>query len=307
MAGGAGPWDAAGFISELMQAKSEHNWNETKRLLAKVSEHNYACREFWRTPRTVYVSHEDCRNLDIRRLLKRDEPRLSVSTMTTAEACQHFTRERQNHVCALNFANGQTAGGGYKNGATAQEEDLCRQFPTLYSSLYNATKEGLYPFGPCTAHSPSQPERYSDVLFTSGLTLARSGAEDGYRLLDKSEEVEVSMVAAAAPNIRFAKEISDTTLIYNTIESIFKTPFVWLPETNVLILGAWGCGAFGGNPREIAELFVRVLMSEDFGKLYKEIHFAFPKLAAGDNNYEEFVKVFSEFSLRVEDLDQQHI
>jgi len=84
------------------------------------------------------------------------------------------------------------------------------------------------------------------------------------------------MVAAAAPNIRFAKEISDKSLIYSTMETIFKAPFVWLPETNVLILGAWGCGAFGGDPREIAELFVKVLMTEDFGKLYKEIHFAIP-------------------------------
>lgn len=300
-----GPWDAKSFVAEIMEAKKEQNWNETKRLLAKVSEHNYACREFWRTPRTVYVSHKDCRRLDIRSFLKRDEPRLSISTMTTADACQYFARDRGNNVCALNFANGQTAGGGYKNGATAQEEDLCRQFPTLYSSLYNATKEDLYPFGPCTAKSPSQPERYSDVLFTAGLTLARSGMEDGYRMLEKSEEVTVSMVAAAAPNIRFANELSDKELIYNTVESIFKAPFVWLPETNVLILGAWGCGAFGGNPREIAELFVRVLMSENFGKLYKEIHFAIPQLAVTDNNYEEFVKVFNEFSLRFEDLDKQ--
>jgi uncharacterized protein (TIGR02452 family) len=302
----AGPWDAAGFTAEILQAKRDKNWNHAKQLLAKVAEHNYACRDLWRTPRTVYVAHEECRRLDIRRHLRWAEPRLSISTMTTAEACQHFARHRENKVCALNFANGQTVGGGYKNGATAQEEDLCRQFPTLYSTLYNAAKEGMYHFGPSTALSPSEPERYSDVLFTAGLTLARSGAEDGYRLLDRSEEVEVAMVAAAAPNIRFAKEISDKKLICNTMESIFTAPFVWLPETNVLILGAWGCGAFGGNPKEIAELFVRVLWSDrKLANLYKEIHFAIPKLSTTDDNHDEFLKVFREFQLPMHDFDQQ--
>jgi len=267
-----------------------------------VAEHNYHCKELITVPRTVAVSHKDCRRT---KLIPTRNAAISISTMTTAEACVHFARNRNNRVCALNFANGQTAGGGYKQGATAQEEDLCRQFPTLYSSLYNAAKQGLYPFGPCTTRSASQPAQYSDVLFTAGLALARGGVEDGYPLLQEDQQVEVSMVAAAAPNIRFAKEVNDPTLIYNTIETIFKAPFVWQEDTNVLILGAWGCGAFGGDPRQMAELFVRAIVSDNFGGLYKAIHFAIPRLSPTDNNYDEFLKVFQEFSLPIVDLDQQ--
>lgn len=224
--------------------------------------------------------------------------------MTTAEACQYFARDRRNVVCALNFANGQTPGGGYKSGATAQEEDLCRQCPNLYTTLYNAAKDGLYPFGPSTCKAASHPEKYSDVLVTAGVAIARGNMEEGYPLLLGKEAV-VSMVAAAAPNIRFANEVSDPRLIYNTVQSIFKAPRITDPQVNTLILGAWGCGAFGGNPKQIAELFVRALISDNLGHLYKEIHFAIPKLTTEDKNHEVFSQVFKEFRLQIADLDRE--
>lgn len=127
--------------------------------------------------------------------------------------------------------------------------------------------------------------------------------EEGYPLLAEAEEVTVSMVAAAAPNIRFARELSDKDLIYNTVQSIFVAPRLTQPEVNTLILGAWGCGAFGGDPNEIATLFVRALISDSFGELYQNIHFAIPKLAPTDNNYDVFFKVLRDFELSVTDLD----
>lgn len=299
------PWDASSFLTELVQAKGAQDREATKKLLAKVADHNYRCKELWTVPRTIPVTSEDCRKAKIKGYGK--APRLSISTMTTAEALQSFSKDRRNVLCALNFANGETPGGGYKNGATAQEEDLCRQCPTLYSTLYNAQKEGLYPFGPCTCRAASSPEKYSDVLYTSGIALARGGMEEGYPLLLEDKQVTVSMVAAAAPNIRFAKEIADPELIYQTVQSVFVAPRLIEPEVTTLILGAFGCGAFGNDPKQIAELFVRAFVSDSFSELYQEVHFAIPKLAPTDNNYEVFAQVFKEFKLEVVDLDRERV
>merc|ERR1711966_626784 len=98
--------------------------------------------------------------------------------------------------------------------------------------------------------------------------------------------------------IRFARELSEPELIYNTVRSIFAAPRLSQPEVNTLILGAWGCGAFGGDPKEISELFVRALMS-DLGGLYREVHFAIPKLSPTDNNHEVFSRVLREFELPI--------
>lgn len=293
-------WDATGFAAELVAAKSGEQWDVQKRLLAKVAEHNYSIHRQWRIPRTIPVSYEDCHRFKSK---GGRGPELSISSLTTAEACQRFASERGNVVCALNFANGETPGGGYKSGATAQEEDLCRQMPTLYSTLYNAQKEGLYPFGPATCSRADRPEKYADVLYTTGLTIAREGMEEGFAVLPPERQVEVSLVTAAAPNIRFKKEVNEPELLYRGIQSIFITPIMIQPEVTTLILGAWGCGAFGGDPLQIAELFVQAIVRDGLSQPYKEIHFAIPCLTTKDVNLEAFRSVFTKFDLPFIDLD----
>ncbi|CAE8720981.1 unnamed protein product [Polarella glacialis] len=228
-------------------------------------------------------------------------PVISFSKMNTIEALVRFGSEKGRQVCGLNFANGKDVGGGYKNGSTAQEEDLCRRIPSLYGSLYQADKDGLYPFGPPTCTAADKPEKYSDVLYTLGLTVARAGEEEGYRLLKKEEQVQVSLIAAAAPNIRFASEVNDPDLIYRTIQSIFIAPQLVEPGVSTLILGAWGCGAFGGDPLQIAELFVRALVQDNLGQTYREIHFAIPQTSPTDENYDAFRSVFRNSKIEVKD------
>ena len=63
------------------------------------------------------------------------ETRVQVANETTLMAARRLT-DAGERVLALNFANGIHPGGGFLNGARAQEEVLCR-----YSALY-ATLEG---------------------------------------------------------------------------------------------------------------------------------------------------------------------
>lgn len=217
--------------------------------------------------------------------------------MTTGDAIQHFAlQDRSAKLCALNFANGSTVGGGYKNGAQAQEEDLCRRIPCLYTTLLQAKRAGLYDFGPCTCRSLDQPAKYTEILFTPNLLLVRGSEREGFMLLPAERQATVHMVHAAAPNLKFATtpEINDEGLLLTTLKSVFIAPRMSMPEAQadrcVLILGAWGCGAFGGDPSQIADLFCRTLVQEKLGRLYREVHFAIP--AGDDNNGEVFRSTF---------------
>jgi uncharacterized protein (TIGR02452 family) len=285
-----GEWDPEEFLKKLYEARATGNQNLAKRVLVKVSESNYNLRNKWRVPKTVPVTYEKCRTTRVRG--KGKDPEVSFSNMYTCDAIVALAKASR-RLCALNFANGEHVGGGYKHGATAQEEDLCRRIPSLYTTLYNASKAGHYPFGPCTCKSAKQPGKYSDVLYTQDLVVARASEERGYALLPASGQVTVSLVTAAAPNVNFAKEIYDLDLMYNTIQSIFVAPLLEDPTVNTIIVGAWGCGAFGGQPEDVSSLFARAI--KDFGRLYDEIHFAIPE----GRNADIFRKTLQKSGIRI--------
>lgn len=219
-------------------AKSQRNMRR------EIAEANYALRKHWNIPKTVFLSYQDCEQAKVEKLSS--GTKVSFSGKSTADAMLYFARDPTNRICGLNFANGSRVGGGYKTGARAQEEDLCRRIPNLYTTLFNASKDGMYPFGPCTCTSPSDPAKYSDVLYTPDVVVARFGEDDMYQFLPTSQQAKVSILTAAAPNVNFASEVYDINLMYKTIKAIFIGPKYIDPHTTILVLGAWGCGAFGG-------------------------------------------------------------
>jgi len=305
-------WDAEGFKEQWAKARAGPDFrSQSRELLRKVSEHNYVIRDAFRPERTRLVPHRLCdeswRELVQRHCLGQD-PEVSFSYLTTADAVLRLRAPAESgghgsKVCILNFANGSQVGGGYKSGATAQEEDLCRRFPGLYTTLYRAAhaerpEDSSYPFGPSTLSSSSDPaeSKYSDVLWAPSVCMGRLGPECGFALLPEEAQVRVSVVSAAAPNLRFASppERSDEGLVYNTVKSIFIAPKLMDPGVTTLILGAWGCGAFGGNPAEISGLFARALTEdrERLARLYQHVHFAIPRAGADRRAEEDNASVF---------------
>eukprot|EP00928_Gymnodinium_smaydae_P059185 TRINITY_DN4242_c1_g2_i1.p1 TRINITY_DN4242_c1_g2~~TRINITY_DN4242_c1_g2_i1.p1 ORF type:complete len:415 (+),score=76.83 TRINITY_DN4242_c1_g2_i1:61-1305(+) len=253
-----------------------------KALFKEIAESNYQCRQRWVVPKTVYFANDRC-DAELPKLSRHPRVRVTFSEQTTCDAMLNLASSGRSGlmVCGLSFANGSTVGGGYKHGSVAQEEDLCRRIPNLYTSLNRAKNENLYPFGPGTCSDPKVPGKYSDVLYTPDLRIARSGEEFRFAFLPKERQATVSLVSAAAPNINFAKDVVDKALMYNTVRSILIAPRVFQPKVSVLVLGAWGCGAFGGDPVLISELFAQALAMEGLGTLYAEVHFAIPGRGEG--------------------------
>ena len=167
-------------------------------------------------------------------------------------------------TAVLNFANPDTAGGYYRVGARAQEEDLCRLLPQLYPSLIKSqTTHNFYPIVPGTA------------LVTQGLSIVRKPGT--YALC--SSLGTVSIVTAAMPRGTADRRPSGgwkgsewwhdvsfriRAVLYSCLQS---------GHTN-LVLGAFGCGAFGNPAGPVAAVFREQLSSDEFRGAFSRVVFA---------------------------------
>ena len=61
-----------------------------------------------------------------------------------------------------------------------------------------------------------------------------------------------------------------------------------------LVLGAWGCGAFGNKPEDVAEYFRQVLIDEGYGRYFETVCFAVLGNPEGKNYcaFEKMVKSY---------------
>ncbi|MGV9810606.1 TIGR02452 family protein [Streptomyces cellulosae] len=147
-------------------------------------------------------------------------------------------------VAVLNFASARNPGGGYLNGAQAQEEALCRA-SALYTCLLRAP--GFYehhrdPFyTDRVIHTPAVPVFRDDrgVLldapFTAGFLT--SPAPNAGVIRSKAPE-RVGEVPGAL--VRRAGRVLETAAHHGYRR---------------LVLGAWGCGVFRNDPAQVAEAF----------------------------------------------------
>ena len=102
-------------------------------------------------------------------LMPRYERRITVEDTTTFAAAVRFGN--QYGVAVLNFANPEVPGGGVKNGATAQEECLCR-CSNLYPCLANTpgVYDDFYQY-----HYEHGRYLYSDrLIYTKGVTVFKN-------------------------------------------------------------------------------------------------------------------------------------
>lgn len=175
-----------------------------------------------------------------------------------AKCSQYMTVQDKRPVCVLNMANAYNAGGGWRNGALAQEEALCYR-----SSLSFTLKLRYYPLPEFAA------------IYSPYVVIIRESLKDGHELLDLSKPEElpvVSAISAAAlcdPEIvtdgshdRY-KNSADRDIMKEKMRVILRVAAV--NGHRRLVLGAFGCGAFLNPREEVADCWAEVFMEREFG------------------------------------------
>ena len=184
----------------------------------------------------------------------------------------------------MNFANAHKAGGGFRLGANAQEEALCR-CSTLYASITSEDAKEMYRYN--NTHLSSVESDY--MLYSPDVCVFRS---DRCELL--STPFPAAVITVPAPNKRGSALLASGKKIAETMTRRIRIMLAIAAEHGHknLILGAWGCGAFGNKPEDVSEYFRKVLIDEGYGKLFDHVCFAIYGKEDG-KNYLSFKKTFA--------------
>ncbi len=193
--------------------------------------------------------------------------RIEVTLETTQQAAHRLVLEESvGDVAVLNFASAVRAGGGFLQGARAQEEDIAR-CSGLFACLQTQTE--FYAF-----HRMAGSALYSDrMIYSPRVPFFRVQSD---QLLDRV--YEASVITAAAPN---AGKVLDADPSQGpAVEAVFRRrtgKVLALAEANghrALVLGAWGCGVFGNDPSMAADSFGRWLEGARFQESFDRVVFA---------------------------------
>ncbi len=192
----------------------------------------------------------------------------TVTNETTLSAARRMVVEHgaANAVC-LNFASAKNPGGGFLGGSQAQEESLARS-SALYAAIeprqdyYEANRRTHSPL--YTDHmilSPAVPVFRTDdgALLDEAYTLGMltAPAVNAGALSKRGAEERAARKPTMDRRVQYVLEICRTAGYQN------------------LILGAWGCGVFRNDPREIAQLFGDALLRNPrFAHCFAEVTFA---------------------------------
>lgn len=224
-----------------------------------------------------------------------------VSGKRTLEASEVYAKQGKK-VCVLNFASATNPGGGVVHGSSAQEESICR-CSTLYPCL--DTKEMWDKF--YMPHREADDPLYNDdIIFTPGVKVFKSDSKFP-ELMQESEWWDVDVITCAAPNLRHipsnmmnpnaGSSRAEITyeglkeLIRKRVRRIFEVAI--MSKADVLILGAFGCGAFRNPPKLVAEVFAEY--TEKYRECVDVIEYAVFHVEHERANYEAFKDAMTRF------------
>ncbi|MFD5073800.1 TIGR02452 family protein [Streptomyces sp. NPDC058371] len=203
----------------------------------------------------------------------------------TGESSLEAARRLAGPVAVLNFASARNPGGGYLNGAQAQEEALCRA-SALYTCVLRARE--FYDH-----HRAHRDPFYTDrVIHSPGVPVFR---DDRGRLLD--EPYSAGFLTAAAPNAGVVRRTAPERAaelphaLAVRAERVLETAAAH--GYRRLVLGAWGCGVFQNDPAQVAGAFHALLADGRFAGSFEHVVFGILDRTAGSATRAAFERTFA--------------
>jgi len=152
------------------------------------------------------------------------------------------------NVAILNMASPLRPGGGVLNGATSQEETLCTQttlLPSLREEFYRLPELGgvftpdVLVFRDAGGNDlPKNQRWYIDVISAGMLRFPDLHEDDRERYASRADERAVEAKMVAVLRILVARGVEE------------------------VVLGAWGCGAYGNPVGAVARAWRKVLLGD---------------------------------------------
>ena len=222
------------------------------------------------------------------------ECQIVVSKKRSFEAASAYAKAGKK-VAVLNFASSTNPGGGVTRGSSAQEECLCR-CSTLYPCLdIDMMWQQFYK----PHREAGNPLYNDDCLYTPGVIVFKSDVSFPEKM-EERDWYQVDVITCAAPNLRDvpgnlmnpcagdAPADIDAEGLYKLhlqrIERIFRVAIA--NGAKVLVLGAFGCGAFSNPPTVVAKAFKAV--QEKYDSYFETIEYAVFCGEYETKNYEAF-------------------
>ena len=231
---------------------------------------------------------------EIKRTANRDG-RISVSKLKTIQSSMKLHSDYpEKKITILNFASATNPGGGVKKGSSAQEESLCR-CSTLYPSL---TQKWVYEKYYRRNREEKDNLHTDAIIYTPGVVVCKTDDSSPERLAE-ADWITVDVISCAAPNLRdkpanaynqdfgkSAKIGNDELYQIHVKRARHILHIAALNNADVLVLGAFGCGAFQNNPEVVAKAYADVL--PDYKKYFDLVEFAIYCNRYETGNYDAF-------------------
>ncbi|MBD2496235.1 TIGR02452 family protein [Nostoc sp. FACHB-280] len=189
-------------------------------------------------------------------------------------------------IGVLNFASAKNPGGGFLNGAQAQEESLARS-SALYQSLLKCRE--YYDF-----HRSERSLLYSNwMIYSPSCPVFKN--DDGELL---EQPYFVNFITSPAPNADMIQKNQQhlSGQIPEVLMSRASKVLSLAAECgcDALILGAWGCGVFKNDPAIVAQIFADILLpGGQFWGRFKKVIFSVLDNSKQQQTFAEFNKRFS--------------